>query len=475
MKRLPLTLAVMLCAMAASASEMAIPDGALMNYRFDNTVTDMVEGNMLMTYDPETGSCTPVDDPEYAKDGGLVLDRYYAVEGDFSIRLYQSQSIVVRMRTGKQIDDAGPLLRFGDADSGSTGGKYLFEIDGDNIIVYGASSSKTESFRYSMKLPKADKSGYITYVVTYSYGYCVVYAGNKRCAFYADDGFKKSEMDRLVLCPFKDGVITDLAFYNKRLTLQDVERITGQELKYDLEIGDKDSAGNNPGRIIWPIVFIILNIWLASVAVKQRREMDEQGRHYTFNGNPVIILISAVGVLCYIILMFRGGGFAFFIGLIQLAVSIAAYLLLAYRPVSQEEFHILEAEKARQREEGQKGMKPMDYIKELLVLLAGSAASLAGKTITKAGETMADSTRIEETYLNGTLVKREKTLDIISLITPLIGVAVAIGFVIALFFMAVQIVVSLMSFLPLYRYISNRRKYKDFDDGAPASAEGQPD
>lgn len=146
MKRLPLTLAVMLCAMAASASEMSIPDGALLNYRFDNTVTDMVEGN-------------------------------------FSIRLYQSQSIVVRMRTGKQIDDAGPLQRFGDADS----------------------------------------------------------------------------------------------------------------------------------------------IWLASVAVKQRREMDEQGRHYTFNGNPVIILISAVGVLCYIILMFRGGGFAFFIGLIQLAVSIAVY------------------------------------------------------------------------------------------------------------------------------------------------------
>ena len=88
---------------------------------------------------------------------------------------------------------------------------------------------------------------------------------------------------------------------------------------------------------------------------------------------------------------------------------------------------------------------------------------------------MADSTRVEETYLNGTLVKREKTLDIISLITPLIGVAVAIGFVIALFFMAVQIVVSLMSFLPLYRYISNRRKYKDFNDVAPASAEGQPD
>ena len=56
MKRLPLTLAVMLCAMAASASEMSIPDGALLNYRFDNTVTDMVEGNMLMTYDPETGS-----------------------------------------------------------------------------------------------------------------------------------------------------------------------------------------------------------------------------------------------------------------------------------------------------------------------------------------------------------------------------------------------------------------------------------
>ena len=42
MKTLILTLAVMLCAVTASAEEVPQPSGALVNYHFDNTIEDLL-------------------------------------------------------------------------------------------------------------------------------------------------------------------------------------------------------------------------------------------------------------------------------------------------------------------------------------------------------------------------------------------------------------------------------------------------
>ena len=63
MKTLILTLAVMLCAVTASAEEVPQPSGALVNYHFDNTIEDLTNWLTLQTYDPKTNSFSPVERP----------------------------------------------------------------------------------------------------------------------------------------------------------------------------------------------------------------------------------------------------------------------------------------------------------------------------------------------------------------------------------------------------------------------------
>ncbi len=116
MKTLILTLAVMLCAVTASAEEVSRPSGALADYHFDNTIEGQSSWFPLQTYDPKTNSFSPVEDPRFAKDGGLVLDRYYTIDG-LSLRQHRSQTLVVRLRIGKPVDDEGPILRFGSEDN----------------------------------------------------------------------------------------------------------------------------------------------------------------------------------------------------------------------------------------------------------------------------------------------------------------------------------------------------------------------
>ena len=146
MKTLILTLAVMLCAVTASAEEVPQPSGALVNYHFDNTIEDLTNWLTLQTYDPKTNSFSPVEDPKFAKDGGLVLDRYYTIDG-LSLRRHSSQTLVVRLRIGKPVDDEGPILRFGSEDNVRKDGMYLFEADGKDIIIEGINSDTDERHR----------------------------------------------------------------------------------------------------------------------------------------------------------------------------------------------------------------------------------------------------------------------------------------------------------------------------------------
>ena len=112
------------------------------------------------------------------------------------------------------------------------------------------------------------------------------------------------------------------------------------------------------------------------------------------------------------------------------------------------------------------GVKEPGLKEELMKFISmclNSAGKLAGKGLERVGEAMANSAQVEETYRNGILVKRENTTDPVSFLTPLIGFFIAGGLlfliVIGVFFMAAQLVVPVRSFLPLYMFISNRRKY----------------
>ena len=123
---------------------------------FDNTIEDLTDWLTLQTYDPKTNSFSPVEDPKFAKDGGLVLDRYYTIDG-LSLRQRSNQTLVVRLRIGKPVDDEGPIMRFGSEDNvrmrfGSEDnvrkdGMYLFEADGKDIIIEGINSDTDERHR----------------------------------------------------------------------------------------------------------------------------------------------------------------------------------------------------------------------------------------------------------------------------------------------------------------------------------------
>ena len=465
MKTLILTLAVMLCAVTASAEEVSRPSGALADYHFDNTIEGQSSWFPLQTYDPKTNSFSPVEDPKFAKDGGLVLDRYYTIDG-LSLRQHSSQTLVVRLRIGKPVDDEGPILRFGSEDNVRKDGMYLFEADGKDIIIEGINSDTDERHRYKMELPKTEKSGYLTFVLTYHGRHCNLYVGDKKCSFSIDEEFAESSQGNLLFCPSKNGAVTDVVFYNKALSERDVQAFTGKEVRHDLEIGEKE--GFNILDLFWPVIFIAMNSYLASTALKKRREKMAEGLQFRFNGNVILIFITSVAVIGYLYLMIRGGVFiSMLAGILQIIVSLAAYILISYRPISQEELEaeqkMREAEEARMRAAGVKEPGLKEELMKFISMCLNSAGKLAGKGFERVGEAMANSAQIKETYRNGILVKRENTTDPVSFLTPLIGIFIAGGLlffiVISVFLMAAQLVVSVMSFLPLYMFISNRRKY----------------
>lgn len=211
-----------------------------------------------------------------------------------------------------------------------------------------------------------------------------------------------------------------------------------------------------------------MNSYLASTALKKRREKMAEGLQFRFNGNVILIFITSVAVIGYLYLMIRGGVFiSMLAGILQIIVSLAAYILISYRPISQEELEaeqkMREAEEARMRAAGVKEPGLKEELMKFISMCLNSAGKLAGKGFERVGEAMANSTQIKETYRNGILVEREKTTDPVSFLTPLIGIFIAgsllFFIVISVFLMAAQLVVSVMSFLPLYMFISNRRKY----------------
>ena len=218
-----------------------------------------------------------------------------------------------------------------------------------------------------------------------------------------------------MLCPSKNGAVTDVVFYNGVLFQDDIQAFTGKEVRHDLEIGEKE--GFNILDLLWPVIFIALNYYLASTALKKRREKMAEGVKFRFNGNVILIFITSVAVIGYLYLMIRGGVFiSMLAGILQIIVSLAAYEEL------EAEQKMREAEEARMRAAGVKEPGLKEELMKFISMCLNSAGKLAGKGFERVGEAMANSTQIKETYRNGILVEREKTTDPVSFLTPLIGI-----------------------------------------------------
>lgn len=467
MKRSLLTIAALLFAVTAtSAREIPLPKGALINYHLENTVKDKITGRSLKVYDPGTNSYSEAEKPEYAKDGGLVLDRYYAITQDLSVKRYPKHSIIVRLRAGRQINDEGPLMRFKSSDQDCSNGRYLFRMYGDEIGITGRrEATDKESIDYRMGLPKSDASNCRVYVMTYDNGKWTITVGNKRCSFY-DDSETGTRIDRLLLCPFKKGVVTDVIFYGRCLSEDEVREFTGKDVEYDLTIGDKDPLNESRRSKLMPVLFILLNIVLAAVAVPLRRRRRESVVKNRFNGSLLVIVAVIIGAGGYIYIFSGSGSFALNLALI--VVSLISYILISFRPVTRqeldEELAQQEDDRRRREELGLKEESVGDTFRSLCSSLFKSAGKVAGKVAETTGEAIAKSDVTVNTYDSaGNKIKSEKQTDFASFIAPFAGIvligALIVGAVLFLLFMAAQLVVLVVSFLPLYKFIANSRKY----------------
>ena len=185
-----------------------------------------------------------------------------------------------------------------------------------------------------------------------------------------------------MLCPSKNGAVTDVVFYNGVLFQDDIQAFTGKEVRHDLEIGEKE--GFNILDLLWPVIFIAMNSYLASTALKKRREKMAEGLQFRFNGNVILIFITSVAVIGYLYLIIRGGVFiSMFAGILQIIVSLAAYILISYRPISEEELEaeqkMREAEEARMRAAGVKEPGLKEELMKFISMCLNSAGKLAGK------------------------------------------------------------------------------------------------
>lgn len=467
MKRSLLTIAALLFAVTAtSAREIPLPKGALINYHLENTVKDKITGRSLKVYDPGTNSYSEAEKPEYAKDGGLVIDRYYAIDQDLSVKRYPKQSIIVRLRVGKKMKDAGPLWRFMSGGKDWLLGKHLFKIDGDNLGLNAKrSAADKESIDYWMGLPKSDASNCRTYVLTNDNGKCTLTVGNKRCSYYDDTGLEL-KMDKVLLCPFKKGVVTDVIFYGRCLSEDEVREFTGKDVEYDLTIGDKDPLNESRRSKLMPILFILFNTVFAAVAVLRRRRRREDVVKNRFNGSLLVIIAVIIGAGGYIYIFSGSGSFALNLALI--VVSLISYILISFRPVTRqeldEELAQQEDDRRRREELGLKEDSIGDTFRSLCSSLFKSAGKVAGKVAETTGEAIAKSDVTVNTYDSaGNKIKSEKQTDFASFIAPFAGIvligALIVGAVLFLLFMAAQLVVLVVSFLPLYKFIANSRKY----------------
>lgn len=446
----------------SKADGLDLPDGAVVKYRLDKTVTDETGSFELKRYDKGTGAVSDLRNPVFA-DGGLAVKACYAV--DRKLPSYESKplGIVMRCRLGGKLVDACPFML---TKAGSPR-KILrpFIIDGDSIRIFGHAAKQKHSW-WSLPLPKADEDGFRTFIYTRRGSYCELSTGDRRYEFY-DDAPGSAGLDRLVICPTGDMVITELAVYDKTLSVGEKLTIVGRKKCRWLEFGEADiydDAKDERGKTAMMWVYISFNCALAAFAVYQRRKPSRNIAGYRFNGRLWVVLAAVAAMAVNVFLYMRGG---LELSLAVYVVSLISYIIVARRPVTYAE---LEEERAlAEYENGQnKGGK---YGKGELMKDVGKLGSgilgLFGHAAVSAAEAVADADRVVETRdaATGKVLKREKSLDFGSLAASIVGfvlvAAAVVGIIIFVAMFAMALLLAVLSFMPLVKFIMNRRRYGD--------------
>ena len=326
-----LTFCLMLMALSVSAQKVSFPQkGKLFHYApyprgvsFENPgeLLDEVKLLPMQCYDFECDSVwkAPRQKKISSDERGIWLDKLYMVDADVSFaKAGSQQSLYVAFTIDKGDDYPGPVafVRRGEQPSQWY---YPFRYNKNQEIRFEgrANSGDSAVCAAQWRIPELYQELCRVLVEMEKDGKTTVYLADTALVFYnAARTEAAEEPDRLVLCPFSDGRIYELVYYNRFLS--DKEKY--EVLRHGTPDGDCDNkytipipqmiqnnveADEAPMGIHWSRGFwigIMLSILLALISLYVRFS-PMKGVPYTFNGSWIIIGLAVAGALFYIYLV----------------------------------------------------------------------------------------------------------------------------------------------------------------------------
>ena len=458
MKRtLTLILACCICVCpVAGAGQPDMPKGAAVKFHFDNSVTDTDGNESLYLFNrKDCSEVTPVTEPDFDRaTGGLRVNEYYAV--DYDISKSKCISVVMRVRLGRIMDDDGPCAVVNSRNEYALRSPVFF-VDAryDAVFWYNESKEKSRYEQWQLaRLPEADDDGFHTYVATWDGDRVDLYVGDGHYT-WTDVRRLKYSCDRLVLCPMRQAVVTDLALYGRRLSGTEIASLLGIDgVGPALNEGtlDKDSLEESKRTDLQfkglNYAALILNVVIALGCIIFRRRSDDIA-YYRFEGSVLALLVAGVSLVPVCIL--NGSNKPVFIAAV--IVSLISYILVARRPVCRDEWEREQNELAAGA-----GKDGPDTRHVAGGLVKGVFSFLAGVVVWvffKVFGSFFGATKLYEVYKDNLYVGTATGFDLMQFVSNILIFVFLVGFAVALAFFLSQIIAVLTLLLPLvalFRY-----------------------
>lgn len=252
---------------------------------------------------------------------GIWLDHLYMVDEDVSFaKAGSKQSLYIAFTIDKGDEYAGPVA-FVSRGQHPSEWYYPFRYNTNREIHLEGRAAPTDTAVCvaQWRIPELFHGLCHVLVEMEKDGKTTVYLADTALVFYNNARMEAAqEPNRLVLCPFKDGRIHELVFYNRLLSDQEkhevlnhgsylsLDKYTTPEPQVIQNRIEEDTAlmGIHWSRGLWMGIIVSLLLALISLCV---RFLLMQGVPYTFNGSWAIIGLAVAGALFYTYVAPTGG------------------------------------------------------------------------------------------------------------------------------------------------------------------------
>ncbi|MBO4841730.1 MAG: hypothetical protein J5524_11620 [Bacteroidaceae bacterium] len=275
---------------------------------------------------------------------GIQLEHLFMVDADVSFaKAGSKQSLYIAFTLDKGDEYPGPVAFMNRGEQPSEW-YYPFRFNSNREIRLEGRANPTDTATCvaQWRIPEFYKDLCRILVEMEKDGKTTVYLADTALVFYNTARTDAAQdPNRMVLCPFKDGRIYELVFYNRFLSEKEKYEVLRhgtpdgdwdnkytipepQVIQNHIEI-DKAPMGIHWDRFHW--ISIVLSILLALISLYVRF-FPMNGVPYTFNGSWIIIGLAVVGALFYIYLVPNGydNKYLYYISI------IAGYWLVSFVP-----------------------------------------------------------------------------------------------------------------------------------------------